>query len=154
MLDSTSPLLEGYVLDTNVLSKLAKANQLNLLHQLTTVPLYITPHIQQELEVGLKHGVSYLLKALQLVDTGELELISPTSAERGGIKKWPAKLGLGEIEAIALCRKRNLVFISHDSRAIKYGEWLGVGCLPLTDLLEEFANAGLLTTSDVASILA
>ena len=86
MPDSTSYHLEGYVLDTNVLSKLAQANQLDLLHQLTTVPLYITPHIQRELEVGLRHGVSYLLKALQLLKTGELQLITPTPAESRGVK--------------------------------------------------------------------
>ena len=154
MPDSTSYHLEGYVLDTNVLSKLAQANQLDLLHQLTTVPLYITPHIQRELEVGLRHGVSYLLKALQLLKTGELQLITPTPAESRGVKKWPSKLGLGEIEAISLCRKRNLVFISHDTRAIKYGEWLGIECIPLTDLLEEFVNMGLLTTLDMDNILA
>lgn len=153
MLDSTSYNLEGYVLDTNVLSKLAQANQLDLLHRLATVPLYITPHIQRELEVGLRHGVSYLTGALELLKTGELQLITPTLAERGGIKKWPSKLGEGEIEAISLCRKRNLVFISHDTRAIKYGQWLGIECIPLTDLLEELVNMGWLTTSDRDHIL-
>ena len=66
---STSLKLNGYVLDTNVLSLFARINRLDLLLQFTTVPLYLTPTIQLELETGLDNGVEYLANVLYLVHT-------------------------------------------------------------------------------------
>jgi len=53
MLASTSPKLNGFVLDTNVLSLFAKIDRLDLLLQLSTAPLYLTSMIQFELETAL-----------------------------------------------------------------------------------------------------
>ena len=54
---STSPDASGYLIDTNVLSLLARAGQLDLL-QYITIPLYITPTIKQEIETGVQREVS------------------------------------------------------------------------------------------------
>lgn len=69
-------MLDGYVFDTNALSLLAKANHLGLLDA-ATVPLYITPAIQQELEVGVQRGVSYLDNVLDMANDGQLQIIVP-----------------------------------------------------------------------------
>ena len=59
MNSSISPKRNGFILDTNILSLFAKVNSLNILQQFATLPLYITPVIQQELEAGLKKEVHY-----------------------------------------------------------------------------------------------
>ena len=56
---STSLVLEGYILDTNVLSLHVKEGHLNLL-QTVRLPLYITPAIQIELEAGVQRGGVHL----------------------------------------------------------------------------------------------
>ena len=142
---STSPSVNGYVLDTNVLSLLAKIGRLDLLVQLATVPLYVTPAIQTELEIGFENGVSYLADALQLVATGALPCRTLTPVERLLLRALPTKLAAGEAEAIALCRHNQLTLISHDRKAINYCVLEGIDCIRLTVLVETLENAGLLT---------
>ncbi len=77
----TSPSRKEIIFDTNVLSLFAKVNRLDLLPQfftapLSTVPLYITPTIQHEVEIGLQNGVDYLEDALQFVEAGYLQIIT------------------------------------------------------------------------------
>ena len=58
MKSSTSLNLKGIIFDANVLSLLTKAGHLDLLPQFFTLPRYITPEIQSELDAGLRNGVS------------------------------------------------------------------------------------------------
>ncbi|MEZ4661739.1 MAG: hypothetical protein R2911_29660 [Caldilineaceae bacterium] len=151
MPDSTSPTPKGFVLDTNVLSLLAKAGQLALL-KTAILPLYITPAIQFELEAGVHRGVNYLADALQLIDNGAVHIIA--NVDNRFMHELPAKLGKGEVEAIAACRQANLVLITHDRKAINYCERQQIDCVPLLDLLYEYEIAGLITPAEIDRILA
>lgn len=148
---STSPDASGYLIDTNVLSLLARAGQLDLL-QYITIPLYITPTIKQEIETGVQREVYHLNHVLALINNGDVQMLAPTGTNSQIVKRLPNKLGQGEAEAIAICRRLGLIFITHDRKAINYCERTGVNCIPLTDLVAEFESAGALTEAEVAAI--
>ena len=154
MKSSSSLDLKGVVFDANVLSLLAKEDHLDLLLQFFTLPRYITPGIQSELETGLRNGVSYLKDVLQLVDEGHLEVISPTATEKQAMRHLPPKLGRGEVEAIAICQQRTLVFLTHDRKAANYCDRTDIACIRLRALLIAFQKASLLTASESKKILA
>ncbi len=144
---STNP--KNVLLDTNVLSKFAKINRLDLLPQIFPPPIYITPMIRQELEVGLSKRFEYLSQVLNLVDAGQIEVL-PTNHDKQNLS---SKLQAGESEAIPICYKLGLIFITHDRKAINYCDRMGIGCVPLTDLIEELQVAGLLTALEVDKLL-
>lgn len=159
MNSSTLQPHKGIIFDTNVVSKFAKVNRLDLLRRMFTaaragVQLYITPAIQRELEAGVENEVDYLADALQLIDAGHLQVVQPTKADQLFINSLPAKLALGEAEAIALCYRLNLVLISHDRKAINYCNRVGISCIRLTSLLDGMKTAGLLTESEIEEMLA
>jgi len=150
---STSPAPNGLVLDTNVLSLLAAASKLTLLQEVATTPLYITPRIAEELHIGIAKGVSMLNNVLDLMYTGQIQVLQLTSAEKVMRSNLPNKLAQGEAEAIAICRQRNMVFITRDRKAANYCEREGISCIRFRDLLMQFQSAGLLTQQEVDAIL-
>lgn len=109
---------------------------------------YITPTMQDELTVGYQNKVYYLADALQLVDSGQLRMLQLTSADKLVLDSLPAKLGAGEVEAIALCHRLNFVFITHDQKAVNYCKRVGISCLRLRSLLDRLKTARLLTEAD------
>ena len=154
MSPSTSVGLNGLLLDTNVLSLLAVANKLTLLQERATMPLYITPRIVEELHIGLSKGVLALGNVLALINTGQIQVLQLTSIEKVRQARLPPKLGQGEAEAIAICRQRNMIFITHDRKAANYCLRESIGCIRLTDFLNQLLLAGLLSQMELDAILA
>jgi predicted nucleic acid-binding protein len=146
------PIPNSYVLDTNVLSLFAKINRLDLLLQLAIGSLYLTPTIQLELEVGLDNGVEYLANALRLIHTGKLQVMPLNEIDRQFMRTLPNKLGDGEAEAIALCRRANLTLISHDRKVINYCKQEGINSIRLTTLVDQLKNADLLTEVEIRTM--
>ncbi|MBV7337722.1 PIN domain-containing protein [Chloroflexi bacterium TSY] len=150
---SASPTPDGIILDTNVLSLLASANQLDLLQQLAASPLYITPAIQKELLAGLEKGVHEIQEALNWVNTRQIQVLKLETAEDAMMAGFPNQLALGECEAIAICSQRNMMFITRDRKAANYCDRTGVSCIRLKVLLSQFQKAGLLTQTEIEQIL-
>lgn len=155
---SASNRQNGVLFDTNVLSHFAKIERLPLLLQAfadvhRAKQLYISPTIQRELETGVQHGASYLQGALQIIEDEDIQIIHPSKADEQFIHSLPAKLAAGEAEAIALCHRLNLVFISHDRKAINYCERMGISSVKFEVLLNRLKVAGLLTESEIAEML-
>lgn len=158
MSSSASNRQNGVLFDTNVLSHFAKIQRLPLLLQAfadahQAKQLHISPVIRRELETGVQHGAVYLQKALQLIEDGDIQIIRPTKADQQFIKSLPAKLAAGEAEAIALCHRLNLVFISHDRKAINYCERTGITSVKFEVLVNRLKVAGLLTESEIEEML-
>lgn len=148
----------GVLFDTNVLSHFAKIHRLPLLLQVfgdihQAKQLYISPAIQHELEAGAQHGASFLQDALLLIENEDIQIIHPTKADQQFIHSLPAKLAAGEAEAIALCHRLNLVFISHDRKAINYCERTGISSVKFVALVNRLSARELLTESEVAEML-
>lgn len=153
-----SPTPSGVILDTNVISLFAKINRLDLLLKLFAatrcdMQFYITPTIRDELTAGYQNKVHYLADALQLVNSGQVQLLRLTRADKLVLDSLPAKLGAGEAEAIALCHRLNFVFITHDQKAVNYCNRVGIVCIRLRSLLDRLKAARLLTEADVQKIL-
>ncbi len=158
MSSSASNRQNGVLFDTNVLSHFAKIERLPLLLQAfadihRVKQLYVSPVIQRELEMGFQRGASYIQAALQLIADGDIQIMRPTKADQQFIHSLPAKLAAGEAEAIALCHRLNLVFISHDRKAVNYCERTGISSIKFEVLVNRLKVAGMLTESEIAEML-
>jgi predicted nucleic acid-binding protein len=154
MPSSTSAAPDGIILDTNVLSSFAVANKLYLLPGLTSASFYITPHIAEELNVGVNRGVSALTTVLGLINSAQITILQLTNTEKAMQFHLPKKLAQGEAEAITICRQRNMLFITHDRKAANYCDREGIPCIRLKDLLHQMVIAGLLSQGEMDSMLA
>ena len=81
-------------------------------------------------------------------------MLQLTSIEKVRQARLPPKLGRGEAEAIAICRQRNMIFITHDRKAANYCLRESIGCIRLTDFLNQLLLAGLLSQMELDNILA
>ncbi|MCB0094502.1 MAG: hypothetical protein KDE50_26585 [Caldilineaceae bacterium] len=158
MSSSASSQPNGILFDTNVLSHFAKIGRLSLLLQVftnahRTKQLYVSPMIHRELEIGLQHGASYLQNAVQLIAEQDIQIIHPTKADRQFMHSLPAKLAAGEAEAIALCHRLNLVFISHDRKAVNFCERMGIPSVKFEVFINRLRLAELLTADEIAEML-
>lgn len=149
MLVSTSPIPNNYIFDTNVVTRFARINRLDLLLHLSVGYVYITPAIQRELETGLDNGVKYLTDVVQWIRTGKLPVLSLTQIDRQFMRALPRKFGDGEAQAIALCRRINFTFVSHDSRAIDYCKHERISSIRLTNLVKHLKKANLLAEDEI-----
>ena len=145
-------MANGIVLDTNVLSLLAAADKLDLIQRLAKQPLYVTTAIERELRVGVEKNVSKLQTALDLLLSGQIQVLAPSETEQALMATFPNKLAAGELEAIAICQQRHMTFITRDRKAANYCDRIGIPCIRLKVLLEQFQQSGLLTPSEVDAI--
>ncbi|OQY44929.1 MAG: hypothetical protein B6242_11600 [Anaerolineaceae bacterium 4572_78] len=151
-LQTLSP--NGVIFDTNALSIFAKVSRLDLIQQIFTVPLYVTPAIKQELQAGIDKGITYLSDAMQLIDSGKVGMLIPNRADKRYMPKLPNDFGPGETEGMPLCHRLNMTFITRDKKAINVCLRENIGCIPLTDLITIFEQAQLLTSYEVSDMLA
>lgn len=155
---STSPAPDGVIIDTNVLSLLAKIDRLDLLEVMaraarSNVGLYLTPAILDEVKTGVSYGVTYLRQALALVENDQLQILTPNPADMQYMAQLPAKLADGEAEAIALCHRLGYLLITHDRKALNYCERAEIRCLRLTTVLYGLHKAGKLSEAEIATML-
>ncbi len=146
-------MASGIVLDTNLLSLLAATDKLDLIQRLAKQPLYVTAAIEQELQVGVDKNVPKLQAVLALIQAGQIQVLVPSESEQALMAAFPNKLALGEAEGIAICQQRNMIFITRDRKAANYCDRMGITCIRLRALLEQFQQAGLLTLLEVETIL-
>lgn len=158
MISSTSPRSSGIVFDTNVLSLFARAGRLDLLQTIHAsarrpIRLCITPAIHEELKIGYDKGVSYLADVLKLVGKSQVQILELATADQLFIESLPARLALGEAEAIALCHRLHFVFITHDRKAVNYCDRLGIPAVRFVSLLAGLHKAGRLSDAEMEKML-
>lgn len=140
--------------DTNILSSFAAGNALPLLFRLfpnTTV--LIPPAVHQELQTGLTYGKRYLAEVLQLLAAGKLQIISLSNDEKQIAATLPAKLGLGEREAIAAAQSRHGRLLSNDKQAIQYCKQHQINALDLPVLLRLLWKRKLISQTEVRALI-
>jgi predicted nucleic acid-binding protein len=144
----------GVVLfDANVLSRLARIGRSDIVS--TTFPgrCYVAPAVYREIEAGVAVGVSRLDQIMALVEHKELQVLDIQPEDREYGASLPRKLGLGETEGIALCRRLGMVFITHDRKAANFCHRAGVKCLHFRVLVETLEKRGLLTSEQARQAL-
>ncbi len=140
--------------DTNVLSSMAAGEVLPLLLSLfARSGIGIPPAVKQELQAGLERGNAYLEPVLQAIQTDQIKVVSLSLEEELLTFNYPARLGDGEREAIALAQIRKAVLLSNDERAIRYCQQKGIRYLDLGNVLRLLWTGQLLSQSEVRDLI-
>lgn len=149
MTSSVETSQKSLLLDANVLSRLAQIGKADLLPATLPNRCTISPTIYRELEAGVNSGVPYLQLVTALVHRGEIRVLDLEDEDQQFIVSMPRKLGRGEAEGIAICKRLGTVFVTHDRKAANYCERAGVVCLHFRALIEGLHKRGLLTDSEM-----
>lgn len=142
------------VLDTDILSYFSKLNRLQLLTDLFATPLLVSPNTRRELEEGFQLGYRGLQPALDLIQTGSLEVLTMTEAARALVSRMRTAPGKGETDSLAYCLAHHAVFVTNDRRTYRQGRKLGIQCLRLPTLLRLLWTHGVLDRVGVQELVA
>lgn len=153
MRSSPKPGRRAVLLDANVLSRLALVGQVHILPRVLPGGCYLSPAVYHEIKAGMNAGITYLDTAIDLVEQGTLRVLSIEEEDQKYIASLPHRLGLGEAEGIALCRRLKLVFVTHDRKAANFCRRAGVRCLHFRTLVERLEERGLLTPEQAQQAL-
>jgi len=145
MRSSPEPSHRAVLLDANVLSRLARVHRADVLAKVFPSRCYLAPAICHEIEAGIEGGVAYLKAVITLVEQERLQILGIEEEDRDYIASLPRQLGLGEAEGIALCRRLDVVFVTHDRKAANFCDRAGVRCLHFQTLVDALQKRGLLT---------
>lgn len=140
--------------DTNILSSFAAGNALPLLFRLfPNTTILVPPAAQQELQTGLAYGKRHLAEVLQSIVAGKLHIISLSNDEQQSAAKLPAKLGLGEREAIATTQSRHGRLLSNDKQAIHYCKQHRINAMNLPLLLRLLWKRKIVSPTEVRTLI-
>lgn len=140
--------------DTNILSSFAAGNALPLLLRLfPDTTILLPPAAQKELQTGLVYGKNYLAEVLQAIAAGKLQIIALSNDEQQSAAKLPAKLGLGEREAIAGTQNRRGRLLSNDKQAIHYCKQHQINAMDLPVLLRLLWKRKILSQTEVRTLI-
>jgi predicted nucleic acid-binding protein len=124
------------LVDTDVLSALAKVDRLPLLLVLFQRPRFtITPGVLAELTRSLAMGRQYAEGVFVLIGDSRIQVVSLTPEEITFRDTLPDTLGAGERESIAVAKEREGTVISNESRVAHYCSQLEIPCIRLPDIL-------------------
>lgn len=141
--------------DTNVLSSFAAAEALSLLQQLfAQAQIAVPPGVHRELQAGLERGKAHLDVVLQAIASGQILVLALSPEETQYLASFPARLNLGEREAIALTVTRRATLLSNDRRAINYCRQQQVRVVSLVDLLRLLWVRQVVRQDDVRAVIA
>ena len=147
------------VIDTDIISCLAKIKKFQLLQKLFREAQFIIPQrVYEEIIRAKKEGYAFVDYVLRLINDRVLDLTSLTSAEILKIKELDENLNLhfGEIEAIVLALRKNAILLSNDSRVKKEIQRLdlGIEVFNLEDIISTLIDVGELTSeSDIKQLI-
>jgi predicted nucleic acid-binding protein len=154
MTSSVETTQQAVLLDANVLSRLAHIGKADLLPATLPNRCTISPTIYRELEAGINSGAPYLQAVTALVQRGEIRVLDLEDEDQELVASVPRKLARGEAEGIALCKRLDMVFVTHDRKAANYCERAGVTCLHFSILIGALHKRGLLTDTEAKQALA
>ena len=128
------------VVDTTVLSNLARANRMDLLEELH-VQIAIPSQVHEEVLRGIAAGYGFLEEADKTVETDWARLVMlEGERELTLFRNLLEVVGYGEAAGIAIAKERNLVFFSDDRKARRVAREQGVavsGTLGMLKVLVE-----------------
>lgn len=149
MTSSANAQQRTVLLDANVLSRLALIGKANLLPEVLPDRCTTAPAIEHEIEAGIDAGVAYLQPIIALIEQRMIRVLELEPGDLEFVASVPRKLARGEAEGIALCKRLDMVFVTHDRKAANYCERAGVACLHFRTLVEALHKRGLLTDSEM-----
>lgn len=97
--------------------------------------------------------MTYLKSVMDLVEQEKLQILDIAEEDREHITSLPRKIGSGEAESIALCRRLSMVFVTHDRKAANFCDRAEVRCLHFRTLVNILQKRGLLTSEHAQQTL-
>lgn len=142
------------VSDTNILSSLAAGDSLPaLLRLFARSTLGIPPSVRDELQMGLDQGRSYLEPIFRAMTTQQLDVMPLSPDAEQLTQAYPERLNLGERQAIALARTRNAIFLSNDTRALRYCQQQSMRTMNLVGILRLLWVRQILSQEEVRTLM-
>jgi len=136
-----------FLLDTDVLSLFAKVDALPLLCRLLRLErLPITTGVFNEIVVPLEYGYDFPRQILALA---EIVLLAADEVETFEALRLEGRVSAFDAEIIAICQRRNWVYVTMDRVAARCAEGLGVRTLDLHALLKAAWVGGLLNEGEL-----
>lgn len=140
------------ILDSDILSMFAKADALDVLQQiLSGSRLCITPRIKEELTIPLQYGYSF-----PQVIFDHTELIFPTEEEaelNESFQMSDKSLGKGELEAIAVAKKRACIYATNDRKAIELAVREGLTIMNVHTVFKIAFKKGIYSIEEIRGIV-
>jgi hypothetical protein len=141
------------VVDTTVLSNLARANRINLLEKIHG-QIIIPSQVHEEILKGIAAGYDFLEEADKIVEADWVKLaVVEGKRERTLFRNLLDVVGYGEAAGIAIAKERNLVFFSDDRKARRVAQDQGVKISGTLGMLELLVEEGKLSIGGADEIL-
>jgi len=141
------------VVDTTVLSNLARVNRIDLLKKLH-VQIVLPSQVHEEILKGITAGYSFLEEADKVVEADWVKLaVLEDERERTLFRNLLDIVGYGEAAGIAIAKERNLVFFSDDRKARRVAQDQGVKISGTLGMLELLVEEGKLSIGEADEIL-
>jgi len=139
------------IIDVYILSTFAKMGELDLLIQLFSPrKMKITSKIQNELSVPMDYGYSFPKTIF-----GKIETLFPGPEDCAGFDQFQLrqKLGSGEMEAIMICKTKQLPFCTNDTQAQNIAREFGIEVISLQAVLKALWKKKLRKKSEVRNLI-
>lgn len=139
------------LVDCDIASTLAKIDRVNLLRK--TFPdadIYITNSVYIELTKSKDEGLSFPDKVFEsipviIMEKGDFLVFQELSRERS--------IHFGEAEGLSIAKNRDAIFLSNDTRVIRFCRVSGISVLGLKDLLALIAAKNVVSLTEMQKIL-
>jgi predicted nucleic acid-binding protein len=121
------------LVDCDIASCLAKINRVDLLRlAFSEDEIFITESVSSELQRAKQAGFSFPDRVF-----GSIPVISVNQEERKILNEMPLNRSIhfGEAEGLVICRNRDGIFLTNDSRVIQYCRDNDLKVLDLKDIL-------------------
>jgi predicted nucleic acid-binding protein len=142
------------LVDTNILSTLAKVGKLDLLSQLFPQDeIGLVPAVYEEVHTGVEKGYSTLQSILALVKQGRVHLV-PLSEEELVIKtNLPRSFDEGEREIGAVAKQRQWPVLTNEKLVKNWCQRERIPCVDLPTFLRALWQAGIMMKEEVAVLI-
>jgi predicted nucleic acid-binding protein len=142
------------LIDTDMLSAMAKIGQIQLLFALLQTPqLHITPGVFGELAHSFNLERQYAVDVFALIAADQLQMVYLTQEEATFRDTLPVTLGAGERESIAIARARDGIVLSNESHVAHHCRTHGVPSVRLPDILRALWVEGIVSQQEVQVII-
>ena len=143
------------LVDTDILSALAKVDRLSLLFTLLqTTHISIVPGVLAELTYSFTLGRPYAQEVFATIASGQIQVVSLTQQEATFGATLPSTLGAGERESIAVAQKRGGTVLSNESRVVHVCQQSNIPCVRLPDILRALWAESVVSRQEVYTIIA
>ncbi|MBE0426222.1 MAG: hypothetical protein IBX72_06210 [Nitrospirae bacterium] len=140
------------IFDTDIVSMFAKANSLDILFVLLSgSKLFITPKIKDELSIPLEYGYSFPEDIFKKFGVIIPDIDDYTEYER--LKALYPYLGKGELEALAIAKKKGCILAVNDQKAFEVSLKEGITSINIHTMLKALLKKKILNKEEISVLI-